>query len=237
MSVFDRFLLLFTSPSQAFEGLDETPLPTSQIIISLTIGILVTAIMAFWITNQPEIQREMQVMQADRIQKMVNDGKLTQEQADQQLAAIEGFSDSTFGKVIPVAGGVVAVVFFFFLFSLYLFLMGRFLGNSETFDFYRAMQINAVLTLYSSLTGILTSALIVTLGTTSANLGPVLLLDQFEFNNTLHKLVASADLLNWFYIFLMVTALKVASGMDWLKSSLIIILPYLIWKTVQITLF
>lgn len=233
MNVFDRFTALFSSPSEAFEGLAENPLPTSQIIISLSIAVVVTALMSFWIYSTPEIKREIFDLQKDKIQQMVTDGKMTQSQADQSIAQMDSFSEGSFGTIITVVTGVIFAIGFFFLIAVYFLLMAKFFGATENYSFSTALSTLAVLTIFSSLMSLVSSSIIVIGGSMNTNLGPVLLLNEFNPKDFGHKLIAAADLLMWFYLFLMIAGFKVTSKSSWLVSGLVIVVPYILFKLSQ----
>ncbi|MBN8706724.1 MAG: YIP1 family protein [Bacteroidetes bacterium] len=234
MNVFDRFTALFSSPSEAFEGLIENPLPTSQIIISISIAVVVTALMSFWIYSTPEVRREIFEMQKDKIEQMVADGKMSQSQADQSLAQMESFSEGSFGTIITVVTGVIMAIGLFFIIAVYYLVMAKFFGTSENYTFSTALSTLAVLTIFSSLMSLVSSSLIVIGGSMNTNLGPVLLLDEFNSKDMGHKLIAAADLLMWFYLFLMMLGFKITSKSSWLVSVLIILVPYLLVKAFQL---
>ncbi|MCA0446470.1 MAG: YIP1 family protein [Bacteroidetes bacterium] len=234
MNLFDRFIALFSSPSEAFEGLNENPLPTSQIIISLSISILVSALMSFWVFTTPEIKREIFNLQKEKIEQSVADGKMSQSDADIAIAQIESFSEGSFGTIITVVSSVIMATGWFFLLALYFLLVGKFFGSVENYTFSVTLSAIAVLTLFYSLISLVSSAMVIIAGTLNTNLGPVLLLSDFDTKNTIHKMIVSADLLVWFYMFLMMLGFKITSKSSWQVSALIILIPYLLVKAYQI---
>lgn len=234
MNVFDRFVALFSSPSEAFQGLNENPLPTSQIIISISISVLVTALMSFWIYTTPDIKREIFNLQKEKIEQGVADGKMSQSQADQAIAQMESFSEGSFGTIITVVTGVIMAIGWFFLLAVYFLLFAKFFGTVENYNFSIALSALAVLTLFYALISLVSSALVVNSGSLHTNLGPVLLVSDFDSKNVIHKLIASVDLLIWFYMFLLILGFKITSKSPWLISVLIIIAPYLLVKAYQI---
>lgn len=234
MNLFDRFIALFSSPSEAFEGLNENPLPTSQIIISLSISIIAMALMSFWVYTTPEIKREIFNLQKEKIEQNVTDGSMSQSDADMAIARIESVSESSFGTIITVVSSIIMVTGWFFLLAVYFLLFGKFFGSVENYSFSVTLSAISVLTLFYSLISLVSSALVIITGTLNTNLGPVLLLADFDSKNSIHKMIVSADLLVWFYMFLMMLGFKITSKSSWQVSALIILIPYLLVKAYQI---
>lgn len=229
MNLFDRFVALFSSPSEAFEGLVESPLAASQIILSITITLLAVGVMSFWIISQPDIKREIIASESAKIQKQVTDGQLSQQTADERVAGMETFFSGPMGTVISVISPVLMTIIFFFLFSLYFLLTGKFFGSEENYTFSVSMSLIAIVFILSSVFSLVSSSLMVFIGSISASFGPVLLIEEFNPNNALHKLAYHSDLLNWVLIYFYIAGFKITSKSSWLKSALIVLIPYFLY--------
>lgn len=234
MTFIDRFSNLFSNPSESFIGLDEKPLGVSATLFSLLISITVTVVITFLIMDTPDIKREMIAKQKERIEKSVADGTISKEVGEQQLTTINNFMETTAGKVFTVISPVFMLVIMFFLFALYYFIFAKFLGTSETFNYSSALSIMAILTLYSSIIGVVNGALMMVFGTMLVNLGPILLVSEFNSSNIFHILLSKLDLLMLFYLYLMVLGFRYGAKLSMTSSVLVVIIPYLLIVGIQV---
>jgi len=84
-SAFDRFVMVFTDPREAFSGLTFAPNRGSIIIWGIVIGLIVTVLGTAIITKMPEtaeLQRQRVSKQLDRLEQQYEEGKMTKEQYD-----------------------------------------------------------------------------------------------------------------------------------------------------------
>lgn len=84
-SAFDRFLMVFTSPREAFAGLTYAPNRGSIIAWGLLCGIVVIVLSMFIVTSMPEsaeLQRQRTAKQIEKLEQRYEEGKISKEQLD-----------------------------------------------------------------------------------------------------------------------------------------------------------
>jgi hypothetical protein len=101
LSFTEKFVGLFFNPTKTFSKLAAFPPKTIDWLIPLTISIIITLLSIFIHINNPAIQLDMKHKEELRIQKMVDEGKLSHDQAIQLLKALNKNSHSTTFYLLP----------------------------------------------------------------------------------------------------------------------------------------
>lgn len=86
----DKIAGIFTEPAKTFETTAKFPLRTVDWILPILLLLILSIISQFILFNNPEISYQMQQKQREAVQKMVDEGKITQEQADRQSQFMSG---------------------------------------------------------------------------------------------------------------------------------------------------
>ncbi len=133
MSHTDKLAGVFTSPSETFAYTAKFPPKTSDWLIPIFGLIIIVIISNFLMLNNPEIKQALQEKQITKMEKnfdkMVENGTLTQEQADEQLNKIQDGMDKQMGgigQIFQVVGTFFGVFIFFFILAGIYFLFAKF---------------------------------------------------------------------------------------------------------------
>jgi hypothetical protein len=182
---------VFTSPSEVFQSLKNTA-PSSILwvapFIATLLIVVVSVIMLF--TNET-LKTEMKENQSKTFQKMIDDGKLTQEQADMTEAQTESMG----GMMIAfgIIGGVVFVSAFYFGGALFLWLANKTILKSAV-GYGKHLELYGIASWIGVLGGIITVLMMVGLGSIAATpSGALAFLGSFDPTNKLHMLMASLN--------------------------------------------
>lgn len=119
----DLLLNVFSSPGDAFEGLKASPTRASVWLIPMIILIVIASGATYLMFSNPTLKDQFMQGQEQVLQKSVDSGKMTQEQADQQKQGMErmGGMFIAFG----IIGSVVFISVMFFGATLILWLVGK----------------------------------------------------------------------------------------------------------------
>jgi hypothetical protein len=121
----DKMAGIFTEPTATYSQTAAFPPRTIDWLLPLLLLFLLIGITNFILMKNPDISYSMKQQQVEKINELVENKKLTQEQADQQLDNINKFSDSTIGSVITFVGILVGGSIFFFLIVLIYFMVAK----------------------------------------------------------------------------------------------------------------
>lgn len=124
----DKLTGIITEPSNTFTQMAKFPPRTIDWLLPFFITLILTVISTFIIMNNPIIKSDFIEKQRkqteEKLDKLVAEGKLSQEQADTQIESVESFIGS---PVIMAVGKFVGTLIFFFLVALIYFLLARYL--------------------------------------------------------------------------------------------------------------
>lgn len=209
-TVGSRMMNVFASPSEAFEGLAEAPkkamnwLPAYLVMLILSV---ITVVMMF--TNE-SLKQQMMDQQATALEKRVEEGKMTQAQADQAREGMEMMGSGIFIATGAV-GAVVVLSAIFFGGALVFWLIVKWFFKAPL-AYGKLMEVMGISLWISVLGGIISLLMMVGLGSMYAQ--PALSLavyNSFDPNNTMHKLLGALNVFSiWWMIVLGIGLAKVS---------------------------
>jgi uncharacterized membrane protein len=118
----DKIAGIFTEPAKTFETTSKFPPKTVDWILPLIVLILLVIISQFILYSNPEISYQMEQKQREAVQKLIDEGKMTQEQADRQAQFMKGPAMG----IIRSAGILIFGFVIFLLITLIYFLFSKF---------------------------------------------------------------------------------------------------------------
>jgi hypothetical protein len=218
MSLGARLGNIFASPSEVFDNVKAAPPSTANWLVPTVIGIVLGIIFTFVVFSQPGVIQTMREPTEKKLDKMVADGKITRQIADQQMAMIDKFMTPTFFKVFWTLGALVAQPAMVFFIALVVWLVGKFALRGD-FEYMRSVEAVGLCTMISVPGTIIYMLLVVIYGNMYMTPGPVLLLSHFDPANPLHVLLQSFNLIWLWYLAVLSTALARLSGASFAAAA------------------
>ena len=83
MSLSGRLMNIFVAPGDVFESIKPAPSRASNWLVPVLLACAVGVINVWVMFSQPAIQQQFRAQQAMKFDQLVEDGKMTREQADQ----------------------------------------------------------------------------------------------------------------------------------------------------------
>ncbi len=132
LSFSDKFSGIFTEPAATFEKIKKTSAHYSDWLLPVLIFVFVAALVNYMALTNPVIKMKIEEKQMQKIEKnfaeLVENGNMTQEQADEQLNKIRDNIENQLetGKYIQALSLLVVTFVFFFVLSGFYYLVVRF---------------------------------------------------------------------------------------------------------------
>jgi len=183
MSLPARLLNVFAIPGDVFEEVKKAPSSTANWLVPTLLLVLVGCIGAWLIYSQPAIQQQLRETQDKFIDKMVEKGRLSKEQADRQREA-SGVSTSIGVYMGPVFSAFASPFWWGFL----VWLFGTKLLKGS-FPFMKAVEVVGLGNAVAILGSIVTTLLMVSMGSLGATPSPALLVKDYDPQNTSQALL------------------------------------------------
>ena len=170
MSLGGRLLNVFATPGDVFEEVKAAPEATANWLVPALILVAVSWAAALLIFSQPAIKQQLSELTEQAIQRQIDTGHLSEQQAEQARVAGEKWAiiaAQIFAALIPVFQGFVAP----FLWGLIVWLLGAqfFKGH---FPYMKAVEVVGLANMISVLEVIVKTLLIVGLGNLYASPEP-----------------------------------------------------------------
>ena len=217
MSLGSRLLNVFATPGDVFAEVKAAPETTANWLVPALILIAVSWVSAVVIFMQPSIKQQLSDLTAQAIQRQIDTGHISEQQAEQASVAGEKWAiiaAQIFAALIPVLQGFVAP----FLWGLIVWLLGAqfFKGH---FPYMKAVEVVGLANMVSVLDVIVRTLLIVGLGNLYASPGPALLVKQFDPQNPVHSSLASLSVMTLWLLAVRASGLARLSGASFTKCA------------------
>jgi hypothetical protein len=198
-SLGSRLFNVYAAPGELFEELREAQTAHSNWVVPLILSMAMGIVFSVVVFSQPDIVAGLASQQEAALEARVEAGKMTREQADQAMVAMERFSSPglmmLFGSIGSVVGGVV----FFLVVALLLWLLMAVVlkgGVSAA----KAFELAGLAGMIFVLGSLLTMTLVLLRGDLQAGLNAALFLERFEPASFTHQLLAAVNAVTLWYL-------------------------------------
>jgi hypothetical protein len=127
----DKMIGVFTEPTKTFEDTAKFPPRVKDWVIPVLLLFLLVGVIQRIAMMNEDVYFEIKQKQSEAIEKQVEEGNLTREQADQQLDTIDTFMRGPIGWVTTIAGTLIGGMIVFFIIVVFYFLIIKFLLKGE----------------------------------------------------------------------------------------------------------
>lgn len=210
LSITDKFVGIFSEPSATYQNVRDAGARTSDWLVPLLVFVVILIAGTILRFSNPEFLEQIRQQQIDAIEQRVENGQMSQSQAEQAMEQLETFAG--FQKIIAPIGAAVGVVIVFFLIVLvYWFLSRMVFKGSATF----ALILSVVgLSFYIGVIDQLISILLMYVtGKPLATFSPTLLMasDSQSFQQMSYRLLSNLNPISiWSYCVVSIGIHKVA---------------------------
>jgi hypothetical protein len=183
---------VFSSPGDAFEGLRESESKASFWFLPLIILIVLASATTAIIFSNDTLKGQILESRNEAIQKQVDSGKMTPEQADRAKSQMENMGGMF--VAIGIIGSVIFLSIVFFGASLVLWLVSK-LALKSTAGYGKYLEMYGISSWIGILGGVVTALMIVGLNSMYASPSAALAVySTFDPMNTTHKILATINI-------------------------------------------
>ncbi len=227
-SVLSRYFNVLASPGEAFNGVGTLESKTSLWLVPMIILILITMGIAALTMSNPAIQQEMKEKVSQKMQKNVQDGKMTQEQADKYADVGGGW-----GKIMAIVGPIFGVPFFWLFMTLLYWVILAFIIGGEI-SWINAFTVVALGSAVYLIQAVITGLLVYATGsfTTQINLG---FLVSGDTNATLHALFSRIDPFSFWQMWVLCIGFSKVSDLTLKKAAYGVVGLWLVWSAILVS--
>jgi len=191
MSFTDKMINIFAAPGELFEDVRLTPPTISNWLVPMLLFIVVAFLMAQIMFMNPSILSQMTDLVTSSIDKMVAEGKLTPEQAEQAINMSK--PGSTMFMIQQVVGILILTPVVLFLLSLIYWLLGKW-GMKATAPFMKVVEVLGLTFFISIAESIVTTILMFVMDSITATPSLGAFVSNFDYENKLHMALAKINI-------------------------------------------
>ncbi len=174
MPLIDKLTGVFTAPAEVFENLVKSKPKTIDWIVPIVILIVLAILSNFLKFNNEQIRDSLVAFQEQRIDKLVEEGKMTEEQAEIAKERIETFGEVQ--KIFSVVGVLIDIPVIFLIVTLVYFLLGKLFLKGDV-DFMTIFSIYSLSSLIGSVGVIVSTILAFLTGSFFASASPAIFME------------------------------------------------------------
>lgn len=231
MSLPARLMNVFAVPGDVFEEVKSTPHVISNWLAPALIACVVGVVSVIIVLSQPAIQQQLREKQEQAMEKkfeeLIQAGKITREQADQQMAAVGKLFGGAFQKVMGSAGVVIYSFARVFFWALVLWLLARWLLSTRI-GYMKAAEVSGLAGMIGVLGAIVALLLRVNFSNPAASPSLALTVGEFDEKNVTHMLLAMVNLFDVWQVGVMASGLARLAGVPFVRAALPLIVFWLV---------
>jgi hypothetical protein len=217
-SLGSRLLNVFATPGEVFQEVKTTPPSTANWLVPGLILIAISWVAAWVIFSQDSIKHQMSEITDQAIQKQAEKTHMSEQQAEQMRVVGEKWAGIV-AKIIAVMAPLVEAFVTPFLWGVIIWLVGAKVLKGD-FPYMKAVEVVGLANMIVVLDAIVKTLLIVGMGNVYASPSLVLLVKEFDPQNTTHSLLALVNVMTFWLLAVRASGLARLSGVSFTKAAL-----------------
>ena len=232
LPLLDRLTNVFASPGELFENVRQTGKTNSNWLVPLISMIVVSLILSQLVIGNVSLVGQMETMIKKTMEKSVQEGKMTQEQADQ---AFEGFArpGSTMATVIRIAATVLGIPIVFLVVTLAYWLLGKW-GMKATAPYMKVGEVVGLVFFIGILESIVTTLMMFMMDSIYASPSLALLVSGFDIENKVHVALSKVNVFTFWTLAVTSIGLSKLFQRDLAKVMVLVFALWIVWSVIAI---
>jgi hypothetical protein len=232
IAVTDALTGVITEPGETYEEVKASS-KRNYWVLPIIITIVISIIAAYMVTHDNELYSEINTKQVkaarERMEEAVKEGKMSQEQMNQQLEGMEKMMNpnNPIFLVFAILGPIFSTLALLFFMSLiYWFAVKILKGNA---GYMLVVCVLGLASIISAIQAVINTVLAIVTGNLRANAGLGLIATAEVADNTLFKLLSHFDLLTIWYLIIVGIGLAKVSDLKSSKTLPVVFGLWLVW--------
>jgi hypothetical protein len=198
MSLGARLLNVLAAPGEVFEQIKHSTESTANWLIPALILMVLSWVGAWLVFSQDSIQQQLREITDQAVEKQIQKGKLSEQQAEQARAVAAKFG-SIGTKVGAYAAPVFAAFAIPFWWGLILWLIGTKALKAD-FSYMKGVELAGLAGMVSVLDAVVRTLLILIMGNVFASPSLALFVKQFDPQNPVHGVLAIVNIMSFWVL-------------------------------------
>jgi len=231
MPFMDKVVNVFAAPGELYENVRSTPKTTSNWLVPAIVLICVSIVLSQVMLTNASLNDQIGQATRKAMEQAVQQGRITQEQADQQIERIGP------GSVIFTIGTTVGPLIFtflrLFLIALVLWLLGKSAMKAQA-PYMKVVEVVGLTLFISVLEAIVTTILAFAMDSITATPSLGAFVSNFDFGNKMHMALAKVNIFTFWIIAVTSIGLSKLFQRDLPKVLVLVVALWIIWAVVSL---
>ena len=233
MSFSEKITNIYASPGELFDNVRLTPRTNSNWVIPWIIFAIVAVILGQIVVNNASLADQLGTVIKKGFEKQVQEGKLSQEQADQtyERFAKPGSMMFTISQVVAtILGPLIGI----FVLGLAYWLLGK-TAMKATSPYMKVVEVIGLTLFIGLLEQIVTTILMVAMDSITATPSLGIFVSSFDMENKLHILLSKINIFTFWSLAVVSIGLSKLFQRDFAKVLVLVAALWVLWTAVTIT--
>ncbi len=232
MSLSEKITDIFASPGELFENVRLTPRTNSNWVIPWLLFAIVAIILGQLVVNNPSLADQMGTMIRKGFDKQVQEGKMSQEQADQTFERFVKPGSVMF-TITQVAGSVLGPLLAIFVLGLVYWVLGK-TAMKATSPYMKVTEVVGLTLFIGVLEQIVTTILMFAMDSITATPSLGIFISNFDMENKLHLALAKVNVFTFWSLIIVSIGLSKLFQRDFPKVLVLVFALWVLWSIVSI---
>lgn len=229
MPFVDKLAGVFTAPAEVFENLVKSKPKTIDWIAPLIILIVLAILSNFLKFNNEQIRGSLVAFQEQRIDKLVEEGKMTEEQAEIAKERMEALGGTQ--QIFSVIGVLIGIPIVFLIVTLVYFLLGKLFFKGDV-DFMTIFSIYSLSNLISSVGVIVSTILAFLTGSFFASASPAIFMEIST--DKLYVLASKFEIFTLWQLAVFAVGMAKAFGKEYASAFAVVFGAWAVWVVLSL---
>lgn len=234
LSFAEKLTDIFASPGELFENVRLTGQTTSNWLVPMIIFLVVALIMGQIMVHNASLADQLGATIRKGFEKSVQEGKMTQEQADQTY---ENYAKpgSTMFTLSQVGGTIIVTPIVLFLMALAYWLLGKW-AMGATAPYMKVVEVVGLTFMIGALEYIVTTVMMIGLDSIHATPSLAAFVSNFDVQNKTHAALSKVNLFTFWNLGVTGIGLSKLFQRDMPKVLVLVFALWLVWTAATILL-
>ncbi|MCS1410515.1 MAG: hypothetical protein M2R45_03710 [Verrucomicrobia subdivision 3 bacterium] len=198
-SLFERLTNVFVSPGEVFSELRGVPADSMNWAVPMVAMIVMGILFSVAVFSQESVVQGMREASIAEIDIMVEEGEMTQTQADKAAVWVEKIMSSKLVMLLGIVGSVFGTPIIWLIIAFLFHWIVR-IASQSRIPFSKCFEVVGLSNVISTLGMIVTMPVVVLTGNIKMKLRLALVFQEFDPTEHLHALAAEVDIFRLWYI-------------------------------------
>ncbi|MFN3135621.1 MAG: YIP1 family protein [Candidatus Kryptonium sp.] len=229
MPFIDKLTGVFTAPAEVFENLVKSKPKTIDWLAPIVILIVLAILSNFLKFSNEQIKDSLIAFQEQRIDKLVEEGKMTEEQAEIAKERMSSFSGAQ--QIFSVIGVLIGIPIIFLIVTLVYFLLGKLFLRGNV-DFMTIFSIYSLSSLIASVGVIVSTILAFVTGSFFASASPAIFMEVSS--DKLYILASKIEVFTLWQLAVFAVGMAKAFNKEYSSSFAIVFGAWAVWVVLSL---